>query len=137
MDELKSILVVDDEQGIVTMLEEFLEDSGYQVLTATHPRQAQKLYREQSPDLIITDIVMPDINGIEMLNQLITEFPQLKAVVMTGYAGALKNELEQVQSEQGVVCVMEKPLNLLEVLAMTNMILAHPVSHPALAAEPA
>ncbi len=62
------ILVVDDDRDLVVLLERILVEEGYQVATAYDGSSALTLLDEQKPDLIILDIMMPGINGLEMLN---------------------------------------------------------------------
>ena len=64
------ILVVDDEEPVVDLLTDILEDQGYRVLTAHNGRVALQLAQEQHPDLIISDVMMPYLDGIELTRRL-------------------------------------------------------------------
>lgn len=64
------ILVVDDEEPVVDLLTDILEDQGYQVLTAYNGRAALQLAQEQRPDLVISDVMMPYVDGIELTRRL-------------------------------------------------------------------
>ena len=63
------ILVVDDEPDICTLVQEILQDEGYQVATAKDAEMARASKREQRPDLILLDIWMPDVDGISLLKE--------------------------------------------------------------------
>jgi CheY-like chemotaxis protein len=65
-----SILVVDDEPNIVELLVLALEDEGYQVASASDGEQAWRLVQQHQPDLIISDISMPRLNGLDLLDRL-------------------------------------------------------------------
>ena len=68
--EEKTILLVDDEFAILALLQDTLEDAGYAVLAAADGRQALALASEHMPDLILTDIMMPRIDGVELARRL-------------------------------------------------------------------
>ncbi len=67
---VRTILVVDDEEAVVEFVGSLLEDSGYRILRAYDGRSALDLARAERPDLIIADIMMPIMNGIELCRQL-------------------------------------------------------------------
>jgi len=64
------ILVVDDEEPMVDLLTDILEDQGYAVITAHNGRVALQLAQEQHPDLVISDVMMPFVDGIELTKRL-------------------------------------------------------------------
>jgi len=64
------ILVVDDEEPVVDLLTDILEDQGYAVITAHNGRVALQLAQEQHPDLVISDVMMPFVDGIELTKRL-------------------------------------------------------------------
>ena len=66
----KRILIIDDEENMLHMLKTLLSKEGYDIETASNGREALDVVREVSPDLIILDIVMPDMDGIEVKSRL-------------------------------------------------------------------
>ncbi len=76
---MKTLLVVDDEYGIVEVLRLLLADEGYRVLTASDGEQALELMREQAPDAVITDQMMPLMSGAELFRAMRTA-PALRKV---------------------------------------------------------
>ncbi|MEH7663956.1 response regulator, partial [Bacillus velezensis] len=62
----KKILVVDDEQSIVTLLQYNLERSGYDVITASDGEEALELAENENPDLIVLDVMLPKVDGIDV-----------------------------------------------------------------------
>jgi CheY-like chemotaxis protein len=69
-DDRKTVLLVDDEIAIVSLLQDTLEDAGYAVLTALNGQQALALAWEHAPDLVLTDVMMPRLDGVELARQL-------------------------------------------------------------------
>ena len=82
------ILVVDDEKSMRDLLEQILAPEGYRVTTVEGGRQALTLLHKHRFDLIITDLVMPDIDGIEVLQRAKEIDPNVAVVVVTGYPSA-------------------------------------------------
>ena len=78
------ILVIDDEQPVCTLLRAALESAGYDVVDAQDGRTGLELYRQQPSDLIITDILMPELNGLDTILELIREFLNVKVIAMSG-----------------------------------------------------
>ncbi len=83
----ETILLVEDEQAILTMTADMLERLGYYVLTAITPGKAIRLAHEYSGEihLLLTDVIMPEMNGRELFATLLKTFPNLKCLFMSGY----------------------------------------------------
>lgn len=79
------ILVVDDEKNILKLYKAELEDDGYQVVVANSGKEAIELFRSENPDLVTLDIMMPDMDGIQVLRQLKQEKPQIPVIMLTAY----------------------------------------------------
>ena len=79
------ILLVDDEAGIRTVLGIALADSGYTVTTAENGEDALRLFREIRPAIVLTDIKMPDMDGIELLQRIKAEAPDTEVIMFTGH----------------------------------------------------
>lgn len=84
----ETILVVDDESNIVSMIRKVLSDLGYSVITATNPQEALALSdgQTQAVDLVLADVIMPQLNGPDLVRLLRQKRPKLKALYMSGYA---------------------------------------------------
>lgn len=82
----KSILIVDDEESVVGALSEFLSLRGYEVDTALNSRQALALIHEKPFSVVISDLRMPGMSGVELLEQVMDVDPETVVVIMTGYA---------------------------------------------------
>jgi signal transduction histidine kinase len=79
------ILLVDDEAGIRKVLGIALADSGYEVTTAENGEAALRLFRELKPPIVLTDIKMPDMDGIELLQHIKAESPDTEVIMFTGH----------------------------------------------------
>jgi CheY-like chemotaxis protein len=86
------VLIVEDEEPIAEALEYIVEDHGYEVLIAQHGKQALELLREHHPELIITDLMMPQMNGAELIAEIRAAAecngqPPVPVVLMTAAGG--------------------------------------------------
>lgn len=82
----EKIMVVDDEKGICQNVEKILSKNNYEVICALSAGEALERMKRESFDLIISDIVMPEMNGLELLKRVKTEWPGMRALMMTAYA---------------------------------------------------
>ena len=81
---IKDILIVDDEEAIRHALRKMFEKEGYSVREAENGDKAIRVHRERQADLIITDIIMPDKEGLGTILELKREFPDVKIFAMSG-----------------------------------------------------
>lgn len=79
------ILIVDDEIEITSSLSRALTFDGYKVLTAPSGEEALAILFKQKIDILISDIMMPGMSGIELLKRVRTEYPMIQVIMMTGY----------------------------------------------------
>ncbi len=81
----KKLLLVDDEEGIRKVLGISLSDIGYKVFTAENGERALKIFREETPPIVLTDIKMPGMDGIELLQKIKHENPDTEVIMITGH----------------------------------------------------
>ncbi len=81
---MAKILVIDDDEQVLDMLYESLTREGFDVLKASNGEQGLRIYRQEPVDLIITDILMPEKEGIETIIELRQDFPDVKIIAMSG-----------------------------------------------------
>ena len=115
------ILVVDDETSIIMVLKSMLVQLGYNVLTASDGAQAFEMVSLGGVDLVITDMVMPNVNGIDLIVNLQEKFPRLKIIAMSG--GGLQEGPEGYLKEAqklGVTRCLTKPFMLKDLSAMVK-----------------
>jgi signal transduction histidine kinase len=103
-----SILLVDDEEGIRKVLGITLADMGYRVLTAEKGTEAIRILRDQSPAIVLTDIKMPEMDGIDLLRRIKMENPDTEVIMMTGH-GDMDLAIKSVKYE--ATDFVTKPIN--------------------------
>ena len=81
---MATIYVFDDEPSILLMIKKMLEKAGHEVGTALNGREGMELINEKIPDLIITDIIMPEKEGLETIMELRKKHPELKIIAISG-----------------------------------------------------
>ena len=86
------ILIIDDDVKFLKMFRQILERAGHEVMEASDGRLGAKIFRQERPELIITDIFMPEQEGIETIIELKREFPMVKIIAMSG--GGRKGNLD-------------------------------------------
>jgi len=117
------ILVIDDQEPIRSLLRRALEGAGYEVLEASNGRLGLELYQEMSADLIITDIVMPEMDGLEMMLELNKNFLNVKVIAMSGIQES-EGPLN-VAKVLGARQTFQKPLDIEKLLSAVRYELAH------------
>ena len=99
---MKKILLVDDEEGIQMLYREELEDDGYEVISAYTGEEGLEKFKAETPDLVILDIQMPGMNGIETLRQMKMSNPELPVILSSAY-NEYKQDLGAWASDEYVV----------------------------------
>ena len=120
---MATILIIDDEELIRALLRTTLEAAGYGVTEAPNGRIGLALYRHRPTDLVITDIVMPELNGLDMLLELTREFLHAKVIAISG-AGGEKNVLD-VAKLLGARRTFQKPFSMPQLLDAVRYELEH------------
>jgi DNA-binding NtrC family response regulator len=118
-----TILIIDDEEPIRALLRFALEAAGYEVTEAANGRQGLDLYRQRPTDLIIADMLMPELNGLDLLLELTREFLHAKVIAISG-AGGEQNVLD-VAKLLGARQTFEKPFSIPQLLDAVRYELKH------------
>jgi len=113
----RTIMVVDDEESIRQSLSGILMDEGFEVLTAGSGEEAIRLAEEEMPNLILLDIWLPGMDGIEALKYIKTEFPAIPVIMMSGH-GTIETAVKA--TKLGAFDFIEKPLSLEKVILIIN-----------------
>ena len=114
---MAEILVIDDDGKFLEIMREYLENEGYEVLVASDGEIGADLYRENKPDLVITDVIMPEKDGAQVIFELQKEFPGIKMIVMTGGGqGDAQTYLKSITAFSNVKYAFEKPFGMDELL---------------------
>jgi DNA-binding NtrC family response regulator len=105
---MAAILLVDDDEILLVTLEQLLTERGHSVVTASDGKKAAKLLRAKPFELVITDIVMPDRDGIETIITLHREFPEIGIIAMSGGVSRSPTYLA-LAARLGAYCTLSKP----------------------------
>ena len=94
------ILIIDDDVKFLKMLRQMLERAGHEVVEAPNGEVGVKLFREERTELIITDIFMPEKEGIEIIRELKREFPTVKIIAISG--GGRKGNFHYLETAEAL-----------------------------------
>ncbi len=113
---MKRILVIDDDFQVRALLKEILEQEGYEVADASNGAEGIRLYRDEPADLIITDIIMPEKEGIETIFELKRDFPDVKIIAISGGGRLSSKDYLSIAEKCNVARTFSKPFNREELL---------------------
>ena len=107
----KTILVIDDDDQFRLMLRRVLEKEGYDVFEATNGKEGITAFRRLQTDVVITDIIMPEVEGVETILNLRKEFPDVKIAAISGGGRNAPEGYLVMAKKLGAEFVMEKPID--------------------------
>jgi DNA-binding NtrC family response regulator len=118
------ILIIDDDPDIRRLLKGALEKSEHVVLEAADGKEGMRRWRDENPDLVITDLVMPGKGGLDTLFEMISLDPRVKVIAMTG--GNWREAVDRLHDARlfGAVRTVAKPFTLSEMLRVVGEVLA-------------
>jgi DNA-binding response OmpR family regulator len=117
------ILIIDDEDQPRRMLQQVLIRAGYEVIEARDGNQGLQLFRASPTDLIITDILMPEKEGLETIIDLRREFPAIKIIAISGGGRTGNLNFLEVAKRLGAQRTLQKPFELQEMIAAVRELL--------------
>lgn len=117
------ILVIDDDAHIRALLRIALEQTGYEVAEAPNAAVGMQHYRTQPTDLVITDLCMPEMNGLDVIIGLRRDFPEARIMAMSGGAGGV-HDLLSVAEGLGAVQTIQKPFDVWAFIETVQDVLA-------------
>lgn len=113
------ILVVDDEKDVTTSLQGFFTALGYDMLTAFDGNEALKIIDSVTVDLILLDVRMPGVDGIQILKHVRKDKPKAKVIIMTAYDKEVKQEVEKI----GIDGFFAKPIDLSQLIERIRFVI--------------
>jgi DNA-binding response OmpR family regulator len=120
-----AVLVVDDERDTRESLRIILEAAGYRVRTARDGSEGIRLQEEEPADVVITDIFMPVVEGLETIQEIRSRFPGTKIIAVSGGGSALRNPAYlETAGIAGADATLTKPVAPEELLALLRSCLA-------------
>ena len=120
---MKTILVIEDDTNMLHMMSDLLARSGYHVLSAIDGVAGLNVYRSSQPDLVITDIIMPEKEGLEVIMELYKEQPRPKILAMSGGGMLEARTYLSLAQKLGANEIIEKPFRPSELLALIEKLI--------------
>jgi CheY-like chemotaxis protein len=108
---METVLVVDDEQGILEALADLLREEGYRVMTASHGREALERMAELRPDLVLTDWMMPLLDGPALIERIRVDFPD--GVALLGMSAV---DVSNLRRQYPDIPFLQKPFDIATLL---------------------
>ena len=127
---MAKILVVDDQPSITWLLNAILSTEGHVVITALGGPEASALVGVHQPDLVITDVKMPILNGFELVRQIRGTFPGMKCIMMSGDADFCDPETLAETRRLQVAATLAKPFLMGQLLEVVDQVLSEGASQP-------
>jgi CheY-like chemotaxis protein len=110
------ILIIDDDDQFRTMVRQLMERNGHEVKEASGGKEGIRLYRESPTDIIITDLIMPGKDGIETIQELKKDFPDIKIIAVSGGGRLGPQDYLHLAKMLGARRTLTKPIKLSELL---------------------
>jgi DNA-binding response OmpR family regulator len=116
---MAQILIIDDDPDVREFLEHALNSAGHQTLTAVGGREGLNRFLRDPVDLVITDLFMPELDGLELIAGLRTRFPELAIIAMSGRTSNMLSVARNMGSNE----ILQKPFSSDELLAVVQKVL--------------
>ena len=117
------ILLIDDDEAVRAPTARLLELMGHEVLTAEHGEAGLRIWRQQGADLVITDVCMPGMNGLEVIVQLRAFAPDLAVLALSGGLESKRLDLLGTAALAGAIRTLEKPFTIQELRSAVDDLL--------------
>lgn len=108
---MQKILVIDDNMVVRNTIVQILESEGYEVISAEDGRRGLYAFRSEHPDLVVTDIIMPEKEGIETIRDIRGEVPDAKIIAISGGGRIGNTDFLKIARQLGASDVVAKPLD--------------------------
>ncbi|MEJ2688571.1 MAG: response regulator [Deltaproteobacteria bacterium] len=117
---MASILVIDDDVQVLWVIRKILEKEGHKVISAQDGEMGLQLYRNAPYDLVVTDMIMPNKSGINLISDILRDYPEAKIIAISG-GGAIEAERYlQIAKSLGVARTLTKPFSMQSLLEVVN-----------------
>jgi DNA-binding response OmpR family regulator len=123
---MAKILVLDDELSILLMIKKMLEKAGHEVSLALNGKEGMELFEKDRPDMLITDIIMPEKEGLETIFELRRKYPELKIIAISGGGRISPDGYLPGAKLLGADMTFQKPLDQKEFLLAVSQLLNKP-----------
>jgi DNA-binding NtrC family response regulator len=118
---MKFILVIDDDHQLAQLMGQMLEFEGYRTVIASNGKEGVRLFHREPSDLVITDIYMPDQEGLETIRELRRVRPDVKIIAMSGGSRTVKDyPTLSIAEKLGAACTLEKPFGYQDLIPLVR-----------------
>jgi CheY-like chemotaxis protein len=118
------ILIIDDDLAVLVTVAHVLSIAGYKVATASNGKRALFLLNRFDPNLVLTDLIMPEMDGVETITEIKKTRPDLKIIAMSGGARIGNGNILQRAKEFGADLLISKPFEMAELTSLIGRSLA-------------
>ncbi len=119
------ILVIDDDEQMLVLLQQAMQWAGFEVMAAENGRKGQQLFEEQPADLIITDLIMPEQEGLETIRSLKQGYPAVKIIAISGGGRIGPEAYLPAAMELGADRIFAKPFDVKELISAVQELLGN------------
>jgi len=117
---MKKILVIEDNPIVRSTVGRILQAGGYEVISANDGLQGVAAFRKEQPDLVVTDIIMPEQEGIETIRQILSDRPNAKIIAISGGGRIGNTDFLQIARKVGATEVLPKPFDPDDLLQLVS-----------------
>jgi CheY-like chemotaxis protein len=121
---IRRVLVIDDDAGVRETIKQTLDERGYEVVTAVNGARGLAAFRDARPDLAVTDIVMPVMEGLQTIREMRRERPDLPIIAISAGDRAARRDFLEIARQLGVREIVVKPFDPDEFAALVENCLA-------------
>jgi CheY-like chemotaxis protein len=121
-----SILLIDDEPALRDILSRVLTEAGHLVTGAANGKEASKALAGAAFDLVVTDVIMPEKDGMQMISEVRKKFPEVRIVAMSGGGHVSRDQYLKIAKGLGAHAVLEKPFSNQQLLATIDSLAPSP-----------
>ena len=120
---MSSIIVIDDDPQINSLLKDVLEFEGYHVITAQRADEGLQYLKAANIKLVITDVLMPDKEGLETIRELREQYPQTKILAISGGLTKSGVDVLEIAKRLGANQVLQKPFDMQDLIKSVRLLL--------------
>jgi len=121
---MMKILIIDDEVYIRDGLKQILDMEGFTTKVAGDGKEALRMIEEEKPDLVITDIIMPEKDGVEVICKAKEKYPDLKIIAISGGGRISAHDYLKIAKQLGANSILTKPFSSSDLISEINKVCA-------------
>ena len=127
---MKKVLIIEDDQHILMMVKRMLEHFGFEIRLASNGQYGLELYKKINADLVITDIIMPEKEGLELIREMRRINPDLKIIAMSGGGKLSADNYLETAKIFGATKILQKPFTKKQLVSAVQSIFGEEMGAP-------